>query len=230
MWMSGNKKTQAPKQARSQKSLQRMLDATERLLASQPFEHITIAEIVRESKTSTGVFYSRFESKESLLHALYDRYSETLREQLEDALKQIDEESNSLQELSKAIVSLIVQAYRKSRWLMRALGLYSRTYPELIDTDQRAERKSFHQSVAAYFDSYRDEISQARLEHVEFGLFFVAATAREKILFGEAPHASSTEMSDEELTEQLALALVSYLKSSETSVSVKKTTTKNKSK
>ncbi len=53
----------APCQPRSQRTQDRLLDATEALLATRPFEEITVAEIVRRARRSVGSFYASFDAK-----------------------------------------------------------------------------------------------------------------------------------------------------------------------
>src|SRR5579871_3811602 len=66
------------KQARSSRTLERILRATRDLLHEKEFEEITVAEIVQRAQSSCGAFYARFPSKEALLPALYDAYTRSL--------------------------------------------------------------------------------------------------------------------------------------------------------
>ncbi len=65
-----------PKQARSQRTLERLLDATEFLIAEGGVESITISAVVRRAKSSVGAFYARFPDKESLLRCVVERFYE----------------------------------------------------------------------------------------------------------------------------------------------------------
>ena len=65
-----------PRQARSQETLDRILDAAEALVAEKGFEDSPVSEIVQRAESSVGAFYARFHDKEGLLHALYERYYE----------------------------------------------------------------------------------------------------------------------------------------------------------
>ena len=65
-----------PRQARSQETLDRILDAAEALVAEKGFGDATVADIARRAESSVGAFYARFKDKEGLLYALYERYFE----------------------------------------------------------------------------------------------------------------------------------------------------------
>jgi hypothetical protein len=62
--------------------------------------------------------------------------------------------------------------------------------------------------LARFADEIRhpDPLAAARV-----GFFIVAAVAREKMLFGAAPHASDTPLSDDQLKRELARVLYAYL-------------------
>jgi AcrR family transcriptional regulator len=62
-----------PRQDRSQASMERILDAFEKLLRKSDYEAITINEIARESATGAGSIYARFDGKRSILLALHAR-------------------------------------------------------------------------------------------------------------------------------------------------------------
>ena len=61
---------QPPRQARARATVERIFEATVRLLADRPFEAISVADIVSEAHTSVGAFYKRFSSKDALLPVL----------------------------------------------------------------------------------------------------------------------------------------------------------------
>jgi AcrR family transcriptional regulator len=58
------------KQARSRKTRDAMIAAAWKLLQAQPWQDISINDIVKTAGSSVGAFYSRFKDKEALLEAL----------------------------------------------------------------------------------------------------------------------------------------------------------------
>ena len=52
-----------PQQARSQETLNRLLDAAEQLVAEKGFDDTPVAEVARRAGSSVGAFYSRFREK-----------------------------------------------------------------------------------------------------------------------------------------------------------------------
>src|SRR5687768_10132776 len=62
-----------PLQNRSRKSLERVLDAGQKLLEEEGWEGFTVQEVSRRAKVSIGSIYARAASKEALILAVYDR-------------------------------------------------------------------------------------------------------------------------------------------------------------
>src|SRR3954468_22455511 len=62
-----------PLQNRSRESLERVLDAGQRLLEEKGWDGFTVQEVSRRAKVSIGSIYARAPSKEALILAVYDR-------------------------------------------------------------------------------------------------------------------------------------------------------------
>jgi AcrR family transcriptional regulator len=62
-----------PQQARSQKTLARLLDAAEEVIKEQGMAALTVSEVARRAGSSVGAFYARFADKEGLLATLHER-------------------------------------------------------------------------------------------------------------------------------------------------------------
>ncbi len=201
-----------PRQERSRRTLLRILDAMEVLLEEKLFEDITIADVVRAAATSVGAFYTRFPQKESLLPALYERYDKTLTEQMEEVLAPELWVGLSLVERAERLVGRTVRSYRQRRGLMRAVTAFARQRPKEISPAIRSARTRLHRGVVEVLLEKRGEIEHPDPERaVEMGLFFVISACREKILFGNAPHAESVVSGDEALVQEMTRALVLYL-------------------
>jgi AcrR family transcriptional regulator len=63
-----------PKQARSEQTLIRLLDAAESLIRDKGLGAVSVPEIVSRAGSSVGGFYARFKDKDELLLALEERF------------------------------------------------------------------------------------------------------------------------------------------------------------
>lgn len=199
-----------PRQARSRETLERILDALQDLLRTKRFEEITVRELVERSGTSTGSFYARFPTKETLLPALYDRYDAELRRSTSRRSPAPDDAS--LEEVVQGIARRVVDRMLERRWLTRAVSLHARQHPELLPDELLERRHELHARWRAQLLRHAERISHPDPETaVAFGLFMMITAIREKLVFADAPHASSFELSPDRLADEGARALLAYL-------------------
>jgi AcrR family transcriptional regulator len=73
-----------PKQARSEETARRILDAAQSLIEREGLAALSIPEVVRRARSSTGSFYARFKDKNTLLSALEERFFEDMHRVLDE--------------------------------------------------------------------------------------------------------------------------------------------------
>jgi len=199
-----------PLQARSQETLVRILDAAERLVSEKDFEDTPVSEIVQRAGSSVGAFYTRFEDKDALLHALYDRYYEQAIATADDALDPARWQSARVSELIPAVVGFLVEIYREQEGLIRAF--VSRTHR---DQSFRARRERLSHYVSEKLAS----LLMARageIRHLDptraaaFGLTLVFSALDNVMLFGEM-RSGNFVLSDDEFATELSRAYLAYL-------------------
>lgn len=206
---------QPAKQKRSQKTQDRILQATERLLASEPFESISIRRIIKEAGTSIGSFYARFRDKDALLPVLYDEYEEQLIHRL-SRLQQSTVDAESLDEVAELAVEHFVETYGRLPHLSRALFEYATRSPSSAESKKMARRRQ--QQYAFLLDSllaFESEIAhEDACRAVELGLYFMIVACRNRLFYPLAPQTRSLKISQKELRRELARMLTGYLRES----------------
>ena len=75
----------APLQARSNRTVEDILDAASNLLGSVPFEEITTSRIAQEAKISVGALYRFYNDRQAIFDAIAVRELETFRARIERA-------------------------------------------------------------------------------------------------------------------------------------------------
>lgn len=199
-----------PQQARSQRTLDRILDAAEALVAAKGFEDTPVSEIVARAGSSVGAFYARFRDKDGLLHALYDRYYEQAIATADTALDPERWEGASVAELLAAVVRFLVEIYREQRGLMRAFAVRTHVDP---DFQARRERLSHYvtDKLSALLLARRGGLGHERPERAAaFGMTLVFNTLEGTILFGEM-RSGALALTDDELAAELTRACLAYL-------------------
>ena len=199
-----------PQQARSQETLDRLLDAAERLVAEKGFDDTGVAEVARLAGSSVGAFYSRFADKDGLLHALYERWLEEATATADAALDPERWEDASVREILAAVITFLVVIYRERGGLIRAFVLRNHVDPEFHARQQRLSHYISDQLTALLL-ARRAEIRRADPQRAaHFGLTLVFSALETVMLFGEyRPGAASLE--DSELAAELTYAYLAYL-------------------
>jgi AcrR family transcriptional regulator len=202
-----------PRQKRAQQTLDRIVTATDRLLRKRAFEDITITDIVAAAETSTGSFYARFDSKESLLPYVYELYNAELNEEWDAIAKKGGLPSRDLTGAVRAFVELSGSAVRRIRWLLKAMAIYARQHPERMPASA-IERNELIFSVATA--SFTQHMHVPRAEAVRRArtiTYAIITLTREHELFGKAPLAATLNVDRETFERELVRMAVAYLSS-----------------
>jgi AcrR family transcriptional regulator len=199
-----------PRQARSQETLDRILDTAEALVAEKGFEDATVAEIARRSESSVGAFYARFRDKEGLLYALYERYFEQATATADEALDPVRWEGAGVTEIVGAVVPFLVAIYRERQGLIRAFVVRNQRDPEFRARQERlshyvSERLSRLLLARAHEIGHPDPVRAAA-----FGLTLSVSAIEGIVLFGEM-RSDHLAFSDAELSAELTRAYLAYL-------------------
>ena len=118
----------APKQARSRRTLDRLLDATEAVLADAGLEGATVPSIAARAGLSVGVVYRRFRDKDALLRATYERFFARALEGNRAALAPERWEGVGAGAVVAAVVAGVVRGHVQHRALLRALLAYAESH------------------------------------------------------------------------------------------------------
>jgi AcrR family transcriptional regulator len=199
-----------PQQARSQETLDRLLDAAEQLVTEKGFDDTPVAEVARRADSSVGAFYSRFRDKDGLLHALYERWLVEATATADAALDAARWEGASVSEIIATVVRFLVEIYRERGGLIRAFVLRNHVDP---DFHARQERLSHYISdrLCALLMARRDEIDRPDPERASaFGLTLLFSTLESVMLFGEY-RSGALALSDDDLGRELTSAYLAYL-------------------
>lgn len=112
--MTGPKPAQikTPKQNRSRRTLERIVDASLELLATEGAEGLTIHRVVEKAGSSVGSFYARFKGKDDLLDYLAERVWTQALERWHADLAAPDWDEMDLTRTVETAVTLVIEAQR----------------------------------------------------------------------------------------------------------------------
>jgi AcrR family transcriptional regulator len=197
-------------QARSQETLERLLDAAEELVSERGFDNATVSEIVRRANSSVGAMYARFNDKDSLLVCLHERFCEQALATADMALDPQRWEGASITDIITTTVPFLAHTYYHKRGLLRAF------IARCVCDDSFAERASrVSREIADKLNlllmARRDEIRHPNaMLAVDFGLRIIFDTMDQETMYADLQR-GKIRYSREQLAEELSRAFLSYL-------------------
>ncbi len=199
-----------PKQARSERTLQRLLDAAEALIEETGTAEVSIPEIVRRAGSSVGGFYARFRDKNELLRALEERFFREQRARVERLTRPENWRETSVSEIVRVYTGELVSVFRSRRALIRAFVARA-----VHDLEFRGEAQRFQREVS-------DRVSAVLLARpgaighprpalaVPIAVAIVFGAMVAGALLGDPRHPFAS-LSEEEAAEELARTFLGYL-------------------
>ncbi len=207
-----------PRQARSQQTQERLLEALESLLDDRVFEKITIQDIAEEAGVAVGTIYRRFRNKEALLPVLYrrldgkmDAWAATVwRGRIESPA---GDDDSALRAVLRRLVMAHVRFYRDNAPILRTLYLQVRLDGELASPAVATRRRDLYKSL---LEPVWDALKAAGWpvptpSRARCFVLLLLAPMTERCLFPDNTPASTLTMSDRQFVAELTQALYRYL-------------------
>jgi AcrR family transcriptional regulator len=192
----------APKQPRSRKTLERLVQAGLQILEEEGAEGFTVQAVVARARSSVGSFYARFGGKDDLLAHLREHIRDKAIDEWGDAVLSKTSSIVGLSEAAAAVVGLLFEA--RSRW---DAGLRSAARLAPHDADHDAFRRRVVEELAARLLEHTSEIGHERPEiAVRVGLWGVLGA-----IDHEQRGALGSELSLEVLEQECKELLLGYL-------------------
>lgn len=200
-----------PKQARSEATLQRLLDAAEALICERGFAAVSIGELVRSAASSVGGFYARFRDKDELLRALNERHHVRLASTLEVLTHPVSWEGVSLPEMVRTLLS-VQDAEHRGRQKLLAAVLEATARDPGAWQGAIAFRARVIDAVAGILLMRRDEIRHPDPERaVRFALSQALAVSDQRAMYSHIDSPGLGEMDDETTRQELERSILGYL-------------------
>jgi AcrR family transcriptional regulator len=196
-----------PKQKRSQESLERVLDASIRLLAEEGFDAFTIQDVSQRADVSVGAIYARFGSKESLLRAVHRHAMESL-EPAQDALAVVD--GRPAADVIAEAVRAVAEIFRTNKGLLRAFMHLGAVDDEIARRGSQSSSALAQRFKAAVL-LHRDEIEHPDPEKaVDVAFRMAYCTFARQVMYGPT-FESDRPIAWDELVNEVGAACAAYL-------------------
>jgi AcrR family transcriptional regulator len=197
-------------QARSQETLERLLEAAEEVITERGFDNATVSEIVRRANSSVGAMYARFHDKDSLLVCLHERFCEQALATTESALDPARWEGASIAEIFATTTPFLVETFHQKRGLIRAFIVRGSGSDQFLERASRVSR-AVSERLIALLMARRDEIKHPDpVLAVDFGLRMTFDTLDSETFYADYQR-GQIKLTREQLAEELTRAFLSYL-------------------
>jgi AcrR family transcriptional regulator len=198
------------RQARSQQTLERLLDSAEALIGEKGFADAPVAEIARRAGFSVGAFYSRFRDKEALLHCLQGRLFDEAVATADATLDPGRWRGAGLVDVACELVAFLVEIHRERAGILREVVVRAPTDAR-IDARKEALLKHISDRLQPLLLERVDEIRHPDPDAAaRFAFRVVLGVLKEAILFA-GPAAHGIPRSDASLSEELSRVFLAYL-------------------
>jgi AcrR family transcriptional regulator len=198
----------APRQARSQRTEQRLLDAAHALLQERDYRAVTVEDVAARAHVSVGAFYKRFGSKQALLPALLQRMHAEQSANLDAWLADPSWRGRSLADRVECLIATLAAGYRHNLRLTRAFVALRNATAQTLAAAQSEYAEAVLQRLTRWLMQCRAEIAHDEPElALRVGLFSTVSALQSAIVQGRL----ETENASGALQRELARALVVYL-------------------
>ena len=199
-----------PRQARTQQSLERFLDATEALLGEKAFEDVHVAEVARRAGSSVPALYRRFSDKNGLLRALHERRCEEALATSKMALDPDRWQGANIKEILQEGFTFLVKIFQQNESLDRAIHQRALSDGSIWESAIRIRRTAL-KGLSELLLARRSEISHPNPSMaVSFALVQAMALLTEYFTVGMRD-VGRVAMSDSDVVDQLLSSCLAYL-------------------
>jgi len=199
-----------PKQARSEETLSRLLEAAEALILEKGVGEVAISEIVQRARSSVGGFYARFRDKAELLRALEERFLADVSTRLA-ALADAGRWGDApLVQVVDACAAELVQVSSERRNLIAAFLLRAAENATIWDDGLRFMQDA-EARIGALVRGRTAELSHPDPEiAVQLGVQFAFGLIVQRVLTGGV-RAAGRRLTDAELQREISRNFLAYL-------------------
>ncbi len=199
-----------PRQDRSRRTLEAVLDAAEALIAERGVEVLKLSDVSTRAGYTTGAIYARFRDKEALLHQLYDRFVDRTMAVMDEGYTTLTADGVSLDDALALWIRTLIAHQRQNSSLRNA-------FLTRVQTEERYRLRSRELSLHAAWcfrqvlEQHHDRIAHDNLDRVSGMAVLLIHAAIEPAITMREPASVYVPVSDDALVTELVRVLRAYL-------------------
>jgi AcrR family transcriptional regulator len=193
----------SPRQERSRRTVERILDAAARIFHEQGYAGATTNDIADEAEVSVGSLYQYFPNKDALLVALTKRHIETTASGLADLLNGLDPETG-FEIIVRTVVDFLVEQHELDELHLLVMHEAPRTHEINVELDRA---KSHLVDLTAHLLASRFTDARRRTLIARMVVATIDAAVHDVILRQPPGRARTTAV---DLTVMTALSIIEF--------------------
>lgn len=208
--MKSDPSIRKPRQDRSRRTLEAVLDAVEALIAERGVEVLKLSDIAARAGYTTGAIYARFRDKEALLEQLYDRFVSRAMEAMDQGYATLTSQGVDLEEALTLWVRTLI-AHQRQNWSLRNAFLTR------IQTEEsyrlRSRELTLHAAwvLRQVMESHHDRIAHDDLDRASGMAALIIYATIERAITMREPASVYIPPSDDALVAELVRVVQAYL-------------------
>jgi len=182
--MEQDKIVRKPKQVRSVKTKEKILDAAYQLFCSKGYYKTTTNEIAKVADVSIGSLYSYFKDKDTILLEILERYNNAFMKINEELSQDIELYRTDPKAWFRLLMEGMIEVHQISKELNQEMNILCYTMPEVAAVMEKQHEKT-RQKVLASFYLYKEIIKVKDIEAAAIVVFNLVGSVVDQIVFCE---------------------------------------------
>lgn len=182
--MKSDKIIRQPRQSRSVRTKEKILDAAYRLFCQKGYYKTTTNEISRTADVSIGSLYSYFNDKDTILLEILDRYNESFTQVHENLNFEMNQYREDPKMWFRRFIEGMVETHKKSKEFNQELQVLCHSIPE-VATVLEKQRKKTLQRALTYLVTYQDMLRVQDFEAAAIVTTNLIGSTVDQIVFSE---------------------------------------------
>jgi len=182
--MDNYKTVRSPKQARSLKTKEKVLDTAYQLFCKKGYYNTTTNEIAKVAGVSIGSLYSYFKDKDTIFLEILDRYNDSFFKVHSKMTENMDIYRTDKKAWLRQFIEGMIATHEISKELNREMKILCYTNPEVASIMEKQHEKSW-QSVLNLFYLFKDDFKVTDFDASAIIIYNLINSIVDQIVFYE---------------------------------------------
>jgi Transcriptional regulator len=202
--MESDKLIRQPRQSRSIRTKEKVLDAAYRLFCQKGYYKTTTNEIARTADVSIGSLYSYFKDKDRILLEILDRYNKSFVQVHDDLNLDMEQYRDDPRLWYRRFIEGMVDAHKKSKAFNQELQVLAHSIPAVADVLEKQRQKTLERALD-YFVRFKGMLRVQDIEAAAILSTNIIGSTVDQIVFSE------NQIADDRIIDAAVDALSQYL-------------------